>query len=87
MMFRHAFVAALVAAAATAPALAADEPGATKAAPPAKEKKICRRELTTGSMMMKSTCRTKAEWDAIAADSQASADRFIQDSSRSTASH
>jgi hypothetical protein len=43
----------------------------TQAAATAKEKKICRREMKTGSMMPRSTCRTKAEWDAEVARSEA----------------
>jgi hypothetical protein len=45
-----------------APALA-DKNDGTK---PPKEKKICRRETVTGSIVgFKSVCHTKAEWDSI----------------------
>ena len=45
------------------------------AAPPAAngtqpEKKICKRDKATGSIMARSVCRTKAEWDAITAQSK-----------------
>ena len=35
---------------------------ATQAPQPAKEKKICRTEEVTGSIMPKRVCRTRAEW-------------------------
>lgn len=44
-------------------------------AKPAKEKKICRRDVSTGSIMPRSVCRTKSEWDAITAQSQTDLDR------------
>ncbi|HWK37081.1 hypothetical protein [Sphingomonas sp.] len=39
------------------------------------DKKICRREVATGSVMAKVTCHTKAEWDAITARGQNDLDR------------
>lgn len=33
---------------------------------PAKEKKICRAESPTGSIMAKRVCRTRAEWSKLA---------------------
>lgn len=45
----------LTAAIQTAPATDAPKP----------EKKICRREVTTGSIMARPVCRTKAEWMQI----------------------
>ena len=40
---------------------------AAATAPPVKEKKICRDEpSSTGSIMPKRTCKTKAEWEALA---------------------
>jgi len=62
-------LATCLAAAMLAPA-AAQDGGDTGASQPVKEKKICRRELATGSVMAKVTCRTKAEWEAITARSQ-----------------
>lgn len=50
------------------PAAAPDKPKA--------EKKICRRDVATGSIMAMRTCRTQAEWsqvDAAAADVTAEA--------------
>jgi hypothetical protein len=51
---------------------------ATAAAPakPEKEKKICRREETTGSIMATRICHTKEEWVAIDKANQAAADQF-----------
>lgn len=38
---------------------------------PAKEKKICRTDNATGSRVeVRRTCMTKAEWDALAANTQ-----------------
>jgi hypothetical protein len=42
-------------------AIAQDAPAADPATP-VKEKKICRAETATGSVMAKRVCRTKAEW-------------------------
>jgi hypothetical protein len=33
--------------------------------PPVKEKKICRSEASTGSIMTKRVCHTQAEWNAV----------------------
>lgn len=40
----------------------------TPPAKPAKEKKICRRQETTGSIMTTSICHTAAQWNAIDED-------------------
>ncbi len=42
----------------------AAETSATGTSAP-KEKKICRADVNTGSIMPKRTCHTKPEWDAI----------------------
>jgi hypothetical protein len=56
-------IAALLAA-----APATDGPAAPAApAAPVKEKKICRSEEVTGSIMPKRVCRTQAEWNAYQA--------------------
>jgi curli biogenesis system outer membrane secretion channel CsgG len=73
-MYRQALLATFVAALAIAPAQAQESAGST-ASKPAKEKKICKRSIATGSVMTKVTCRTKAEWDAMAAASQLDLDR------------
>jgi hypothetical protein len=41
----------------------------------AADKKVCKREIATGSVMPKRTCKTQAEWDAITAASTDSLDR------------
>lgn len=46
-------------------------------APKAPEKKICRRVIATGSVMARTTCRTKAEWDALSARGRSDAERQI----------
>lgn len=59
--------------------LAADPtpaPTPIAAVPPVKEKKLCRREEVTGSIMPRSTCRTKAEWAAIDAQNAVNNERF-----------
>ena len=43
---------------------------------PVKEKKICRREETTGSMLQTRICHTRDEWVQIDAANQKSADQF-----------
>lgn len=71
-MIRLLSLAAAVAAASTAVHAKTESPEGEK---PAAEKKICKRETATGSIMSRATCRTKAEWDAITAQSQADRDR------------
>lgn len=73
-MMRSALVTVVVAATAVAPLAAQSTDKDTPKA--AKEKKICRREMSTGSILAKSTCHTKAEWDAIASANQSDVDRF-----------
>jgi predicted transglutaminase-like cysteine proteinase len=41
-----------------------------QASVPVKEKKICRRDIATGSIMAKSICHTRTEWDAMTAQSK-----------------
>lgn len=55
---------------------AADVPstGTAPAAAPAKERKICRGETATGSMMPRRVCRTAAEWAAEAARGEGNRD-------------
>ena len=48
---------------------------ATEAAKP--EKKICRREATTGSIMARPVCRTKAEWTQIDTQNAANAGQAL----------
>lgn len=44
--------------------------------PPVKEKKVCREEENTGSMMRSRTCHTKAEWAQIDEANRRAADEF-----------
>lgn len=58
--------------------LAAAIPGAVLAQPDAgkaakADKKICRSDTPTGSIMPRSICHTRAEWEAIDAANQADA--------------
>lgn len=70
-----AFVAAMIIA---APAIAQTAPAADSAPKPVKEKKICRRETTTGSIIgARSTCHTKSEWAAIDAANARSTDDML----------
>lgn len=71
-----AFVAALSLA---APAFAQTTPTTDQAAPkPVKEKKVCRRETTTGSIIgARSTCHTRSEWAAIDAANARSTDDML----------
>jgi hypothetical protein len=43
-------------------------------AAPAKEKRICRTDTGTGSIMPKRICHTQAEWDSLNADSRKAAE-------------
>ena len=61
-MIRTVLIAALLAA---MPASAASAKEAGEAADkPAKEKKVCRRDPHTGSIMQRQVCKTRAEWEA-----------------------
>ncbi|MEN2746330.1 hypothetical protein [Sphingomonas sp. T9W2] len=54
---------------------------ATQIAPaaeaPKQEKKICRREVTTGSIMARPVCHTKAEWTQIDTQNAANAGQAL----------
>ncbi|KQM86854.1 hypothetical protein ASE70_17220 [Sphingomonas sp. Leaf22] len=41
--------------------------------PPKPEKKVCRREMTTGSIMARPVCHTRTEWTQIDAQNAANA--------------
>jgi hypothetical protein len=56
-------------------AVALSTAGQAQAPAPA-EKKVCKSEAVTGSIMKKKTCRTKAEWDAMTAASRNDLDRL-----------
>lgn len=59
-----------------APALAADAaPVTVRDTPPQKERKVCRGDASTGSIMRKRTCRTRAEWAAVDGATAADAER------------
>jgi len=53
---------ALLSAAQAASPAAAPPPPVAK---PAKEKKVCRHDASTGSILPKTVCRTQNEWDDI----------------------
>jgi hypothetical protein len=71
---RSALLGLVFASLAFAPAAAAPEKA--EAVKPAKEKKICRRGVATGSIMPKSTCRTQAEWSQVDKQSQDDVENF-----------
>ena len=75
----------LAAACALSGSLLAQTTAPTVPAAPEKEKKTCRREEVTGSIMQPRVCHTKAEWAAIDQANQRSADGFAS-SRRSTPS-
>jgi predicted secreted protein len=57
-------------------AFAADDTNAD--ATPVKEKKICRTETVTGSLVTKRRiCLTKAEWDKLAEQTKQEMDKFV----------
>jgi hypothetical protein len=76
-------LAATVALAVSAPALAGDkDKSADKdtSAEAAKEKKICRTETVTGSLVSKRRiCMTAAEWNELASKSKQNVDNFTKD--------
>lgn len=49
----------------------------TASAKPAADKKVCRKDVSTGSILTKSVCRTKAEWTALDSANQRSADQAL----------
>ncbi|KQN03872.1 hypothetical protein [Sphingomonas sp. Leaf25] len=49
----------------------------TAPAPPP-EKKICRRDVATGTIMPRRTCRTRAEWAQIDAATSAMTDQTMR---------
>ena len=65
--------------ASASPATASASAPATAAAPPAKEKKVCRREQLIGSIMPTRTCRTQSEWAAIDHAAQSNTDAQLRD--------
>lgn len=71
----------VIAMTAAAPAAAFDDAAASQPAAevPVKEKKVCKTDVGTGSIMPKRTCRTKGEWAAIEAQSKAQLDRTLRD--------
>lgn len=73
-MLSIAYLIAFAASAAVPPAAAP-----TPTVKVAKEKRICRRDVSTGSIMPRSVCRTKSEWDAITAQSLSELDRARDD--------
>lgn len=50
-------------------------PDKSSADKPDAEKKICKRETATGSIMSRRICHSKAEWDQLAAQGKADLDR------------
>jgi len=82
-MFRLLCAVAAFSAVAASPALAGDDP---KSAPePVKEKKVCKSDNRTGSIMPKRTCRTQEEWDRLTEQGKADMDR-VRDAERSRSS-
>ena len=83
-MNRQQWSAALAALILASPA-AASGPAQKDADTAKAEKKICRSETATGSIMKKRTCRTAAEWAALNSQAQNDLDRVRQqDTSRQT---
>ena len=44
---------------------------------PRKEKLVCKRDTSVGSRLSRSTCHTKAEWEALEADRSDQANRLV----------
>ena len=81
-MLRLTFLACAVSLAVPAMAHAAAPAGELQAAQqqaaPQKEKKVCKVDTATGSIMPKRTCKTAAEWDAITSANRGVADDLRQ---------
>nr|WP_250890117.1 hypothetical protein [Sphingobium nicotianae] len=58
-----------------APAFATEKAPSDKSQSNDGEKKVCRSDTTTGSIMPKRICRTRAEWAAIDAQGQRNLER------------
>jgi hypothetical protein len=69
IMPRNIILSGLLAVTATATAYgqvnSAATPSGATAAKPTKDKKVCHSETIVGSLVPKTTCHTKSEWDAI----------------------
>ena len=75
---RFKTMACVVAIAFAVPAVAQTATTTDSAPKPVKEKKICRREAQTGSILGSSAiCHTKAEWAKIDAQNSDNADRAL----------
>jgi hypothetical protein len=70
---------------AAAPDAVTPPTGATPTPAPVKERKICRDEPETGSLISKRTCHTKAEWEAINKASAHDVDAFRNKAMQSNA--
>ena len=64
-MFRSVLAVVVCMSAASAQAQPVSPNPAQPTAAPVKQKKICRTEESTGSIMVKRICHTQAEWDAM----------------------
>ena len=74
-MYRIVLPLAVLAIAGAVPASAQDADSSQPTEKPVKEKKICKSETGTGSIMPKRTCRTKAEWNALTEQSRDNLER------------
>lgn len=70
----------------TLPARAEEPTPAASPAPTAKPKRVCRREVETGTIIAKYTCHTKEEWVAIDAQNQANAQNALDNRRNSSGS-
>ncbi len=52
--------------------------GPVPTATPTPEKKVCRRDVATGTIMPKRTCRTRAEWVQIDAATASMTDQTMR---------
>jgi len=78
---RFKMMACVVAVSVAVPALAQETTTSDSAPKPVKEKKICRREAQTGSILGSAAiCHTKAEWAKIDAQNAANADNALSTS-------
>jgi hypothetical protein len=58
-------------------------PAAAKPAKPQKEKKVCRTDPDTGSILPQKTCKTQGEWDALSGQNAGALDEMRQNQQNS----
>lgn len=74
-MFVKTLLPAIILLGTAMPAVAKDSSQPSEKVEKHKEKKVCRRNVSTGSFLPKRECHTKAEWEAMAESGRDDIDR------------